>query len=217
MRVVIAEDEALVREGLARLLADEGHEVVALAADGPDLVRKAGAHRPDLVITDIRMPPTFTHEGIRAALEIRAARPGTAILVLSQHVDEDGAVELMGAGAEGVGYLLKQRVMDLDAFLAAMDRVAAGGSAVDPEVVASMLGRVRRDDPVAELTERQREVLALMAEGLSNAAIAERLVVTDKAVSRHIAKIFETLGLPPAPEHHRRVLAVVTYLGSGPA
>jgi DNA-binding NarL/FixJ family response regulator len=213
VRVLIAEDETLLREGLVRLITDEGHEVVATASDGPELVRRARDHAPDLVITDIRMPPTHTDEGLRGALEIRARRPETAIVVLSQHVDEEGALELLAGGAERVGYLLKQRVMDVDAFMDALDRVAAGGSAIDPEVVAVMVGRRRRDDPVDHLTPRQREVLSLMAEGMSNAAIAGRLFVTEKAVARHIAAIFGTLRLPPAPEDHRRVKAVLMYLG----
>ena len=212
MRVVIAEDEGLLRAGLERLLGDEGYDVVATAGDGPDLLRKARAHKPDLVITDIRMPPTNTTEGLRAAIELRAERPDLAIVVLSQHLDREGAVELMAGGAERTGYLLKQRVMDIDPFLDAITRVMAGGSALDPEVVSNMLGRSRDDDPVDELTPRQREVLALMAEGRSNASIAEEMVVTEKAVSRHIAKIFETLDLPPAREDHRRVLAVLRYL-----
>ncbi len=213
MRVLIAEDEALLREGLARLLQDEGHEVVATASDEAELLRRARDHEPELVITDIRMPPTHTDEGLRAAVQIRAARPGTAIVVLSQHVDQDGALELLAGGAERVGYLLKQRVMDVDGFMDALERVSAGGSAIDPEVVAVMVGRRRRDDPVDRLTPRQREVLGLMAEGRSNAAIAARLFVTEKAVARHIAAIFAALRLPPAPEDHRRVRAVLMYLG----
>lgn len=215
MRIVIGEDEALLREGLARMLGDEGHEVVATAEDGPALVRRALAAEPDMVITDIRMPPTNTDEGIRAALEIRGRLPRTAVMVLSQHVDNEGALALMEDGAEGVGYLLKQRVMDVDGFLEAVRRVGAGGSVIDPEVVSGLVARPRRDDPLAQLTPRQMEVLGLMAEGLSNQAIADRLFVTEKAVSRHIAGIFQALGLPPDENDHRRVKAVLTYLGRG--
>lgn len=212
MRIVIGEDQVLLREGLARLLEDEGHQVVGTAGDGPDLIRKAGAHRPDLVIADVRMPPSQTDEGLRAALAIRAARPTTGILVLSHHVEVRYALELIAGDASGVGYLLKQRVADLRRFFAALEQIAAGGSVVDPEVVAALLGRAR-SDPVATLTPRRREVLALMAEGHSNAGIADALVVTEKAVAKHVAAIFDTLGLPPGIEGHRRVLAVIRYLG----
>lgn len=212
MRVVIAEDEALLREGLVRLLVDEGFDVVATASDAPRLLDLARIHAPDLVITDIRMPPTQTDDGMRAALELRAERPELAVLVLSQHVDADGALELLADGADGVGYLLKQRVLDVDRFVEACRLVADRGSVIDPEVVSTMLGRRRRDDPVDQLTPRQIEVLALMAEGRSNAAIAKQLFVTEKAVARHINAIFQTLGLPPAPDEHRRVRAVLSYL-----
>jgi DNA-binding NarL/FixJ family response regulator len=211
MRIVIGEDQVLLREGLARLLVDEGHEVVGSAGDGPDLVRKAKAHRPDLVIADVRMPPSQTDEGLRAALDIRGAEPGIGILVLSHHVEVRYAVELLSDDASGVGYLLKQRVADLDRFFAALERIAAGGSVIDPEVVSAMLGRAKRD-PIEELTPRQREVLALMAEGRTNAGIAAELVITEKAVAKHAAGIFEALGLPPTAEGHRRVLAVIRYL-----
>ena len=211
MRIVIGEDQLLMREGLARLLAEEGHEVVGSAEDGPGLVRKAGAHRPDLVIADVRMPPSQTDEGLRAALEIRAAAPGIGILVLSHHVEVRYAVELFSDDASGVGYLLKQRVADLDRFFAALERIAAGGSVIDPEVVSAMLGRARRDS-IDELTPRQRQVLALMAEGRTNAGIAAELVITEKAVAKHVAAIFEALGLPPTADGHRRVLAVIRYL-----
>ena len=214
MRVVIGEDQVLLREGLARLLEDEGFEVVAQAGDGEDLVRKVGAHAPDLVITDIRMPPTHTDEGLRAALEIRAERPGTAVLVLSQFVQEQYAVDLLAGDASGVGYLLKQRVGDLDEFFAALNRVVSGGSVVDPDVVSEMLGRARRADPLAELTDRQREVLGMMAEGLSNAAIANRMVITERTVAKHIAGVFAALDLTDTPDDHRRVRAVVTFLSS---
>lgn len=211
MRIVIGEDQVLLREGLVRLLQDEGHEVVGSAGDGPGLVRKAKAHRPDLVIADVRMPPSQTDEGLRAALEIRAAEQGIGILVLSHHVEVRYAVELLSDDASGVGYLLKQRVADLDRFFAALERIAAGGSVIDPEVVSAMLGRAKRD-PIDELTSRQREVLALMAEGRTNAGIAAELVITEKAVAKHAAAIFEALGLPPTADGHRRVLAVIRYL-----
>jgi DNA-binding NarL/FixJ family response regulator len=214
MRIVIGEDQLLLREGLARLLEEEGHAVVGCAGDGPDLVRKATAHRPDLVIADVRMPPSQTDEGLRAALEIRAAMPGIGILVLSHHVEVRYAIELLSDGAAGVGYLLKQRVADLDRFFAALDRIASGGSVVDPEVVSALLGRAR-DDPIAALTGRQREVLTLMAEGRTNAGIAEELVITEKAVAKHVAAIFDALGLPPGADGNRRVLAVIKYLNRG--
>ncbi|MBX5442031.1 MAG: response regulator transcription factor [Solirubrobacteraceae bacterium] len=213
MRVVVGEDELLLRAGLVRLLEDEGMEVAGVAGDGPEVVRKARAHRPDLVIADIRMPPTNTDDGLRAALEIRAGLPGTAVLVLSQYVHERYALELLGDDPAGVGYLLEQRVADLDRFFESLRRVCAGGTAVDPEVVSSMLGP-RRDDPLARLTDRQREVLALMAEGRSNAGIARQLVVTEKAVAKHITRIFDLLELDPAADDHRRVLAVVRYLSA---
>jgi DNA-binding NarL/FixJ family response regulator len=211
MRIVIGEDQLLLREGLARLLEEEGHEVVGSAGDGPGLVRKAKAHRPDLVIADVRMPPSQTDEGVRAALEIRDAEPEIGILVLSHHVEVRYAVELLSDNASGVGYLLKQRVADLDRFFAALERIATGGSVIDPEVVSAMLGRAKRD-PLEELTPRQREVLALMAEGRTNAGIAAELVITEKAVAKHVAAIFEALGLPPTADGHRRVLAVIRYL-----
>jgi DNA-binding NarL/FixJ family response regulator len=211
MRIVIGEDQLLLREGLARLLEEEGHEVVGSAGDGPGLVRKAKAHRPDLVIADVRMPPSQTDEGVRAALEIRDAEPEIGILVLSHHVEVRYAVELLSDNAGGVGYLLKQRVADLDRFFAALERIATGGSVIDPEVVSAMLGRAKRD-PLEELTPRQREVLALMAEGRTNAGIAAELVITEKAVAKHVAAIFEALGLPPTADGHRRVLAVIRYL-----
>jgi DNA-binding NarL/FixJ family response regulator len=211
MRIVIGEDQLLLREGLVRLVEDAGHEVVAVAGDGPDLVRKAKAHRPDLVIADVRMPPSQKDEGMRAALEIRAAEPDIAILVLSHHVEVRYAVELLADDPHGVGYLLKQRVADLDRFYDALEQIRAGGSVIDPEVVAAMLGRARRD-PIDALTPRQREVLALMAEGRTNAGIAAELVVTEKAVAKHAASIFAALGLPPTTDGHRRVLAVVQYL-----
>ncbi len=214
MRVVVGEDELLLREGLIRLLEEEGLDVAGVAGDGPEIVRKARAHRPELVIADIRMPPTNTDDGLRAALTIRAELPGTAVLVLSQYVHERYALELLGDDPTGVGYLLKQRVADLDRFFEALRRICGGGTAVDPEVIASMLGP-RRGDPLTRLTDRQREVLALMAEGRSNAGIADQLVITEKAVAKHITRIFDLLELDPAAQDHRRVLAVVRYLSAG--
>ena len=212
MRIVLGEDSLLLREGLARLLEGTGHEVVGQAGDAEDLLRKAGAHKPDLVIVDVRMPPTFSDEGIRAALEIRARRPGTPVLVLSEYVESSYALELFADGTDGLGYLLKQRVSDLDRFLDAVGRVAAGGSALDPEVVSHLLGRQRAGDPLGRLTPRETEVLALMAEGRSNHAIAEQLVITERAVEKHVTSIFSKLDLPPTAESHRRVLAVLKYL-----
>jgi DNA-binding NarL/FixJ family response regulator len=212
VRVVIAEDSVLLREGLARLLADGGVEVVAQVGDGPGLVAAVDALRPDLAVVDVRMPPSHTDEGLRAALEVRERVPATAILVLSQYVEERYATDLLAGGAQGVGYLLKDRVVDVGEFLAAVRRVADGGAAIDPEVVAQLLGRRRRPDPLASLSPRELDVLTLMAEGRSNAAIAERLVVTEGAVEKHISSIFAKLGLPAAGSDHRRVLAVLTYL-----
>ena len=212
MRIVLGEDSLLLREGLARLLEATGHEVVGQAGDAEDLLRKAGAHKPDVVIVDVRMPPTFSDEGIRAALEIRARRPGTPVLVLSEYVESSYALELFADGTDGLGYLLKQRVSDLDRFLDAVGRVAAGGSALDPEVVSHLLGRQRAGDPLGRLTPRETEVLALMAEGRSNHAIAEQLVITERAVEKHVTSIFSKLDLPATADDHRRVLAVLTYL-----
>jgi DNA-binding NarL/FixJ family response regulator len=212
VRVVLADDQLLLRAGVARLLEDAGMEVVAQAGDAEDLLRRVGAHRPDVAVVDVRMPPTHTDEGLRAAAEIRERFPGTGVLVLSQYVDEAYALDLFADGAEGLGYLLKDRVADLDRFVESVRRVGAGGSALDPEVVARLLGRRRRDDPLASLSPREREVLALMAEGRSNAGIAEHLVVTERAVEKHVTSIFTKLGLAPAPEDHRRVLAVLAYV-----
>jgi DNA-binding NarL/FixJ family response regulator len=212
VRVVIAEDNALLRAGLARLLEDAGLDVVAQAGDAEDLLRKVRAHRPEVAITDIRMPPSHTDEGLRAALTIRGELPGTGVLVLSQYVDEAYAFELLSGSTEGVGYLLKDRVADVDALLDGVRRVAAGGSALDPEVVSHLLGRKRREDPLDELSGREREVLALMAEGRSNKAIAEALVVTERGVEKHVTSIFSKLDLPASGEDHRRVLAVLAYL-----
>ncbi|MFB9833593.1 response regulator transcription factor [Actinoallomurus acaciae] len=215
MRVVIAEDAVMLREGLIRLLADEDIETVATSGDGAGLVALVEEHRPDLVIVDVRMPPTFTDEGLRAALEVRERVPGTPILVFSQYVEERYATDLIGGGAEGVGYLLKERVADVAEFLGAVRRVAEGGTVIDPEVIAQLLGRRRRGDRLEVLTPREREVLGLMAEGLSNAAIARRLVVTDGAVEKHISNIFLKLGLQHTNSTHRRVMAVLAYLGQG--
>jgi DNA-binding NarL/FixJ family response regulator len=210
MRVVVAEDQALFREGLVRLLTDVGFDVVAQAADAPDLLRKVAAHRPDVVVTDVRMPPRNSDDGLRAAQEIRARFPGTAVLVLSQYVVEKAALELVGESPAGVGYLLKDRVQDFDAFVDAVHRVAAGGSALDPEVVGRLIGR--RPHPLAELTDREREVLALMAEGRSNQGIAEKLFVTEHAVEKHVTSILRKLDIVLDPGEHRRVLAVLAYL-----
>ena len=211
-RVVIGEDQALLREGVVRLLVDAGFEVVAEAAEAPDLVRKVGAHKPDVAIIDVQMPPDNTDDGLRAALEIRAHQPGVGVLVLSQFAEERYALDLIGDSAEGVGYLLKDRVADFANFADAVRRVASGGTALDPTVISRMLGRRRRDDPLEELTPREREVLELMAGGRSNRGIAEVLVVTPNAVEKHVTSIFSKLGVGEAPEDHRRVLAVLTFL-----
>ena len=212
MRVVIAEDSVLLREGLTRLLAEAGHDVVAAAGDAEEFLRAVGEHEPDAVVVDVRMPPTFTDEGLRAALVVRNRWPGVGVLVLSQYVEERYATELLSDRPGGVGYLLKDRVADLAEFLDALGRVAAGGSALDPEVVAQLLAR--SSQPLVSLTAREREVLALMAEGRSNAAIAAALVVGEGAVEKHINSIFAKLQLPPADHDHRRVLAVLRYLGA---
>ncbi len=212
MRVVVADDSVLLREGVVRLLQENGFEVVGQAGDAEDLIRKVRAHKPDVAVVDIRMPPTNTDDGLRAALEIRAELPDTGVLVLSQYVEEGYALDLVGDSAGGVGYLLKDRVADVDRFVDSVRRVADGGSALDPEVVSQLVGRARRDDPLDELTPREREVLGLMAEGRSNNAIAEHMTVTDRAVEKHVTSIFGKLGLAPAPEDHRRVLAVLAFL-----
>ncbi|MDQ3571796.1 MAG: response regulator transcription factor [Actinomycetota bacterium] len=212
MRVVIAEDSVLLREGLVRLLSEHEIEVVGQAGDGEDLLRKVRAHKPDVAIVDVRMPPGHSDEGLRAARQIRAELPGTAVLVLSQDVEEAYARELLAVDANGVGYLLKDRVADVEDFVAAVRRVAAGGSALDPVVVQTMLGRSDGVDPFAALTVREREVLELMAEGRSNAAVAASMVVTERAVEKHVTSIFSKLNLPPTPDDHRRVLAVLRFL-----
>jgi DNA-binding NarL/FixJ family response regulator len=212
VRVVIAEDSVLLREGIARLLEDAGFDVVAQTGSADDLLLKVRSYSPEVVIVDIRMPPTHTDEGLRAAQEIREKHPGTGVLVLSQYVEPAYAMELLAESAEGVGYLLKDRVSDLGEFAAAVRRVAEGGSALDPAIVSQLVGRRRGDDPLDSLTPREREVLELMAEGRSNQGIAERLVVTERAVEKHVTSIFGKLRLPPAAEDHRRVLAVLAYL-----
>jgi DNA-binding NarL/FixJ family response regulator/class 3 adenylate cyclase len=212
MRIVLADDSVLLREGIARLLEDAGFEVVAQSGTADDLLRHVGMHKPDVALVDIRMPPTQTDEGLRAAKQIRERWPDTGVLVLSQYVEPTYAMELLGENAEGVGYLLKDRVSDVDEFAAAVRRVGEGGSALDPAVVSQLVGRRRRDDPLEDLTPREREVLELMAEGRSNQAIAERMVITLRAVEKHVTSIFSKLRLSATSEDHRRVLAVLTYL-----
>jgi DNA-binding NarL/FixJ family response regulator len=212
LKVVVAEDSVLLREGLVRLLEDSGFEVAGQAGDGEDLLRKVGAHKPDVAIVDVQMPPDNTDDGLRAALEIRAHQPDVGVLVLSQFAEERYALDLIGESAEGVGYLLKDRVADFANFADAVRRVAKGGTALDPTVVSRMLGRRRRDDPLEDLTPREREVLELMAEGRSNRGIAEVMVVTPNAVEKHVSSIFSKLGVGEAPVDHRRVLAVLTFL-----
>jgi DNA-binding NarL/FixJ family response regulator len=212
MRVVIAEDSVLLREGLTRLLAEAGHDILAATGDAEEFLRAVAAHQPDVVVVDVRMPPTFTDEGLRAALVVRSSWPAVGVLVLSQYVEERYATELLSRRSQGVGYLLKDRVADLAEFLDALERVASGGSALDPEVVSQLLAR--GPHPLAALTAREREVLALMAEGRSNAAIASELVVGDGAVEKHINNLFAKLGLPPGDRDNRRVRAVLRYLGA---
>jgi DNA-binding NarL/FixJ family response regulator len=209
--VVIAEDSVLLRAGISRLLADEDITVVAAVGDGTELLAALVEHRPDLAIVDVRMPPTFTDEGLRAAVTARGRLPTLPILVLSQYVEETYAVELVAGGAEGIGYLLKERVADVTEFVDAVRRVAAGGTCIDPEVITQLLVR-KQHNPITGLSPREREVLELMAQGLANTAIAGRLVVSDGAVEKHIGNIFAKLGLEPRPEEHRRVRAVLTYL-----
>jgi len=213
MRVVIAEDAGLLREGLAQMLAERGHEICAAVADAEALLSAVDRHRPDVAVVDIRMPPTHTDEGLRAALALRAGHPGTGVLVFSQYIETRYAARLLGGNAAGVGYLLKDRVADVAEFNDALERVAAGGTALDPEVVSQLLGASRRSTGLASLTARERDVLALMAEGRSNAGIAAGLVVSGGAVEKHVASIFAKLGLPPSEGDNRRVLAVLQYLG----
>jgi DNA-binding NarL/FixJ family response regulator len=217
MRIVIAEDAAVIRAGLAEILADRGHEIVAAVGDAEALKAAVAEHEPDVAIVDVRMPPGYTDEGLRAAIAIRRDHPGTGILVFSQYVETRYAADLLrmhSGGAAGVGYLLKDRVADVGQFTDAIARVAAGGTALDPEVVTGMLNVTRQVSALAALTAREHDVLALMAEGRSNSAIADRLVVSERAVEKHISNIFSKLGLPPSDSDHRRVLAVLAYLGS---
>jgi DNA-binding NarL/FixJ family response regulator len=214
LRVVIGEDDVLMREGVARLLTEGGFDVVAQAGDADELLRKAQAHSPDVVVADVQMPPGHGDDGLVAALELRRRRPELGVLVLSQYYEEQYALDLIGDRPEGVGYLLKERVGDVETFLQSVARVAAGGSALDPEVVGRMLGRRRTTGPLERLSKREREVLALMAEGKSNKGIAEALVVSDAAIEKHVTAIFLKLGLGPTTTDHRRVRAVLTYLRS---
>ena len=212
MRIVIADDAVLLREGAARLLEDAGFEVVGQAGDADDLLRKVRAHKPDVAVVDVRMPPDNTDDGLRAALAIRSELPEVGILLLSQYVEDRYIGELLAGGTEGVGYLLKDRVAEVDRFTEAVSRVGNGGSVLDPEVVAQMVGR--REEPLSDLTDREREVLALMAEGYSNRAIAETIFVSERGVERHVTSIFSKLGLEATGQEHRRVLAVLRYLSS---
>lgn len=214
MRIVIAEDSVLLRAGLVRFLTEGGEEIVAAVGDAPSLVDAVERHRPDLAVVDVRMPPTLTDDGLRAALDVRERWPETAILVLSQYVEERYASELIAGDVSGIGYLLKDRVADVSEFLDAVRTVGAGGTVLDPEVVAQLLARSRRQDPIASLSPREREVLSLMAEGRSNGGIARALVVSDGAVEKHVSNIFAKLDLPPAGDDHRRVLAVLRWLES---
>ena len=223
MRVVIAEDSAVVRAGLAEILADRGHDVVAAVGNGEALLAAVAEHQPDVTVVDVRMPPGYTDEGLRAAIEIRRHHPATGVLVFSQYIETRYAADLLGATpgggagpphrrAGGVGYLLKDRVADVGEFVEALSRVAAGGTALDPEVVSQLLAASRRGDALGDLTHRERDVLALMAEGRSNSAIAAILVVSERAVEKHVSNIFSKLGLAPSDADHRRVLAVLRYL-----
>jgi DNA-binding NarL/FixJ family response regulator len=215
MRIVIVEDLTLLREGLTRLLNDRGWEIVAAVDTGPALVEAVVEHRPDLALVDVRLPPTFTDEGVRAAIEARERVPGTPVLILSQYVEESYAGDLLASNEGGVGYLLKDRVADVRQFTESLQRVAGGGTAMDPEVVAQLLGRRDNQGPLAELTARELEVLALMAEGRSNTGIGAELGISGSAIEKHVKQVFSKLDLPPSEEDHRRVLAVLAYLGSG--
>ena len=214
MRIVIAEDAVLLRAGLTGLLADAGHEVVAAVDNADDLLVVVERHRPDMCVVDVRMPPTHTDDGLRAALQIRARWPGTGILVLSQYVEETYAGELLADDTAGIGYLLKDRIADVGEFLGAVDRVGGGGTALDPEVVAQLLARARRKDPLERLSPREREVLGLMAEGRTNRAIAEQLVIAEHTVEKHVSSVMGKLRIPASADDHRRVLAVLTFLDS---
>ncbi len=213
LRVVIAEDSAILRDGLAGLLTERGHEVVAMVGDATALSEVVDNHRPDVAVVDVRMPPSFTDEGLLAAIELRRKFPGTGVLVFSQWIETRYATELLAAGASGVGYLLKDRVADVGDFVDALHRVATGGTALDPEVVSQLMGASRQQDSLARLTPREREVLELMAQGLTNNAIAAAITVTERAVEKHIGNIFTKLDLPPSDTHHRRVLAVLRLRG----
>jgi DNA-binding NarL/FixJ family response regulator len=210
--VIVGEDQPIVREGIVHVLQDSGFDVVGTAGDARDLIQKVRTYQPDIVVTDIQMPPDRTDDGLRAALEIRATQPGVGVLVLSQFLEDRYAFDLVTDGVQGVGYLLKEKVGDLHVFIDAALRVASGGSALDPDVVARLIGRTRRNSPIDSLTKRERQVLALIAEGRSNAGVAEELMVTVAAVERHVTSIFDKLGLRQSPDQHRRVLAVLTYL-----
>ena len=212
IRVVVGEDQSFVREGIVSVLQDSGFDVVGTTDNADELVRMADAYRPDVVIADIQMPPDRTDDGLRAALAIRAARPGAGVLVLSQFLEDRYAFDLVAGGAQGVGYLLKEKVGDMGMFADAVRRIADGGSVLDPDVVARLVSRKRKASPLDDLTPRERQVLALIAQGLSNAGIARELVVTVAAIERHVTGIFDKLGLHTSPEAHRRVLAVLTYL-----
>ncbi|MFV0307860.1 MAG: response regulator [Desertimonas sp.] len=214
MRIVIAEDSVLLRAGLTRILVEAGEEVVATVGAADELMDAVRRHEPDLCVVDVRMPPTHTDDGLQAAIAIRARWPGIGILVLSQYVEERYATDLLGGSTESIGYLLKDRIADVDEFLVAIRRVGDGGTALDPEVVAQLLSRSRRRDPLERLTPREREVLALMAEGRTNPAIARALIVSDKAVEKHVGNIFAKLDLPMADDDHRRVLAVLQWVRS---
>ncbi|MFJ3415531.1 response regulator [Streptomyces sp. NPDC086082] len=214
LRIVLADDAVLLREGLVRLLTDDGHQVVAAVGDGPALVEAVLTHRPDVAVVDVRMPPTHTDEGLRAAISVRAQLPGTPVLVLSQYVEESYAAELLADGSGAVGYLLKDRVARVEEFLDALARVARGATVLDPQVVSRLLAGQRRKAPLEALTPRERQLLALMAEGHSNTAIAHRLALSNSAVEKHIGNVFAKLGLPPDDSRHRRVLAVLAHLGS---
>jgi DNA-binding NarL/FixJ family response regulator len=216
LRVVIGEDDVLLREGIARILVEAGFDVVAQAGDAPDLLRKGLAHRPAVLIADVNMPPSHGDDGLRAAIEVRRQRPEVGVLVLSQYYEESYAADLIGERAEGVGYLLKERVGDVASFIDAVTRVAGGGSALDPEVVARMLGRRQREQPVDRLSPRELEVLAAMAEGKSNQGIAQALLISQAAVEKHVTSIFHKLALDPVQTDHRRVLAVLAYLRNSP-
>ncbi len=214
VKVVLADDSVLLREGVARILEESGFDVVGQAGNPDELMLKVRSYSPDVAVVDIRMPPTHTDEGLRAAKEIRERYPGVGVLVLSQYVEPEYAMDLLADSAEGVGYLLKDRISDVKEFASSVRRVAEGGSALDPSVVSQLVGRRRGDDPVSDLTPREREVLELMAEGRSNGGIAERLVITERAVEKHVTSIFGKLRLASAPEDHRRVLAVLAFLRS---